>query len=369
MVAPSPLLVLTNQLSLGGAERLLVESTRWLAEQGVRVEVAATPGELVDELAPAVRFHPVPLHDGRSLDPRSLARLWRIVRALRPALIVANSAATVLAARAVAPQIPCVALAHGWPRSRYPVVAPILRTADAVVAVSPDVARHLLERGLSPRAVHVVPNGIDLTRFGPRSATQLAAARRALGADGEDIAIVNVGRHVAQKRQERLIDAAASLARTHPRLRWTLIGHGPRAAELRTRALEAGVADRITFLGRRDDVPDLLMAADLYVSTSDWEGLPLATIEAMAAGLAVISTDVEGIGTLLGDDVGVRVPVGDHGALVAAIGRLAEDEPERLRRGSLARAAAERSFGREGMLQRLAGVFASIAGEAPTSSP
>lgn len=362
MAAPSPILVLTNQLATGGAERLVVETTAAFAEQGLEITVAAAPGELEMALHRGVRFVPLALSEGRAVDPRSVWAVSQLVRQVDPAVIVTNSVATTLAARAAAPARPVVAIAHGWPPTRYPLVAPLLRAATRVVAVSEDVGRRLLTYGLPPETLRVIPNGIDLSRFGPRDPEALAASRRALGAEAEDVLVVHVGRLVHQKRQERIVDSAARLARTHPRLRWALIGAGPRESALAELIRTHHLEDRVRLLGHREDVPDLLLASDLYVSTSDWEGMSLAVLEAMAAGLAIVATDVEGMAALLGDDAGERVPIGDAGALDAAIGRLADDEPERLRRGSVARAHVQRTFGQQGLMRQLAGVLNEAAG-------
>lgn len=358
---PSPLAVITNHLSVGGAERLTLALTTAWAAQGIEVHLAAQDGDLRHELHPEVRFQPMPLHHGRALSPTSLLRLGRWLRAIQPRVILAHSAATTVAARAVCPTTPVVTLAHGWPDARYLVVAPMLRAASHVVAVSEGVMSRLIDAGLPPRALSLIPNGIDLDTLHQVPPPQVAAARRALGGAVDDIVAIHVGRLVAQKRQERLIAAAAALSLSHPRLRWVIVGDGPRRQELAAQITQAGLTDRVQLLGTRSDVPALLLAADLYVSTSDWEGLSLATIEAMAAGLAVVATDVPGTRELLGGGVGVVVPVGDAGKLQAEIGRLVDQEPERLRIGSLARARAQQRFSLDGQRAQLDQVLTRVA--------
>lgn len=359
MTDPSSVLVLTNALGRGGAERWSIGVTAELARRGIRTTLAAAPGPLVDDVDRAVTYLPAPLDRGAAGLPAAIAAVARLRRRVQPAVVLTHSVGTTLAARATDPfrRTPLVAVAHGWPGWRYPAVAPLLRAADRVVAVSAEVGARLVDHGLDRARVSIVPNGIDLSPFEGRPPEVLAAARRTLGADPDDVLVISVGRCVAQKRQERVVDAAIRLARTHPRLRWAIVGDGPSRAALRARVDDAHLGDRVRLPGWRDDVADLLLASDLYVCTSDWEGMPLAVIEAMAARLAVISTDVEGIATLLDDGAGIRVPVGDAGALDATIGQLADDEPARLALGARARARVAREFSEAGMVDRLLAVL------------
>lgn len=360
MTWPSPILLLTNQLTTGGAERYVVAVSSWLADQGVEVIVAASPGELVDALDSRVRYEPIELADLRWSIPLAAVRVGLLIRRYRPAAVVANSLVTAIVARLTDPlrERPLIAVAHGWPPDRYRPVGPGLMVADRVVAVSDDVRRRLVAAGLpSDRAV-VIPNGVDLRPFGPRTRAQRETARAALGAREDDVAVVSVGRFVPQKAQHRIIALAQRLAPTHPHLRFALIGWGDLEGALRAQIAAAGLDDVVRLLIRRDDVPDLLLAADLYLSVSDWEGMPLSTIEAMAAGLPVVATSVEGMSTLLDDTVGVLCPPvhqpADLEPLAAALAQLADDEPLRLTKGSHARARAGTDYGLDVMARRLA---------------
>ncbi len=358
---PSPILLLTNHLITGGAETWVVAVSRWMSDHGAKAIVAASPGELVDQLDPAVTYYPVDLTDLRWKIPVAAARVARILRQHRPKVIVANSLVTAWVARLADPlrTIPVVAIAHGWPVERYRLVSAPLRVADRVVAVSDDVRRRLLAGGLDAQRCVAISNGIDTRRFGPRTPEQVAAARLALGAGPEDVVLVNVGRFVPQKRQERIVALAAQAPAN---TRFVIIGWGPGEADLRAAIASAGVGDRVRLIVRPPSVADLLMASDIYLSTSDWEGMPLSTIEAMAAGLPVVSTDVEGLAALVGEDNGVRVPVGDAGALSAAVGQLVEDEALRLRLGAGSRARVDRELSLDVMCGRLVGLMNEVTG-------
>lgn len=360
---PSPILVLTNQLHVGGAETYVVAVSRWLADHGVDVIVAAHPGELVDRLDSRVTYHPVDLKDQRLTAPIAAWRVARLVRQHAPALILTNSLATAWIARLAGGLTPVVTVAHGWPADRYRTVAIPHAVADRVVAVSDDVAQRLVDAGLPPIKVSIVHNGIDLAPFGPRTRDDRLAARKAMGVGDDDVVAISVGRYAEQKAQHRLIDALADVADEIPELHLVLVGWGPLQDALELRAVQRGVADRVHVTGRRDDVPDLLMASDLYVSSSDWEGMPLSTLEAMAAGLPVLTTEVEGLRALVDTDNGVLVPPGDHEAMVAGLRRLACDEVLRLQLGSESRRKVEAEFSLDAMAQALMSVLREVLGE------
>ena len=360
---PSPLLILTNQLTTGGAEAWVVTVSAWFAAQGCDVHVAATPGELVGKLSPRVTYHPIALRDLRLRVPLAAAQIGALVRRHRPAVMIANSLVTAWVARLANPRgdVPVVAVAHGWPAHRYAWVSRPLAIADRVVPVSQDVARRLTRAGLSASRMTIVPNGIDLAPFGPRDAAAIASARAALGAGPDDVVVANVGRYVDQKAQHHIIEIARRLVPTHPHLRFALIGWGEREAALRALVASYGLDAHVRFLVRRSDVPDLLMASDVYLSVSDWEGMPLSMIEAMAAGLPIVSTDVEGIRALIDSSNGVLAPVADVDALAEGVRRLAEDEVGRLQRGAESRARAEAQFSQDVMCRRLLSVLDEVA--------
>ncbi|HMV68877.1 MAG TPA: glycosyltransferase, partial [Myxococcota bacterium] len=124
MPIPSPVLMLTNELVIGGAERYVVTVSRWLVERGARVIVAAAPGPLADALHEDVTFHPTDLKDLRLRVPLAALQIARLIRRYRPRVIVANSLVTAWVARLADPlrRAPVVAVAHGWPAERYRLV-------------------------------------------------------------------------------------------------------------------------------------------------------------------------------------------------------------------------------------------------------
>ncbi len=361
----SPILVLINTLGVGGAERYVVTVANWLAERGVAVTVAALDGPMVADLRPDVRFVPTPLQDVRLSLPRAVLRIRRVMDEVQPRAVIANSLVVSWVARLAHPahRVPIVTVAHGWPADRYGQVGPLMRVADRVVAVSPDVRDKLVAGGLDPARCDVVFNGVDTRPFGLREGAVRRRARSLMGAGDDEIVVLNVGRLSAQKAHQHLIAVAGRLADSHPELRFAVAGNGEREAELIAAVSDAGLDDRVRFLGARRDVADLLGSADLYLSTSDWEGMPLSTIEAMAAGLPIIATATEGSGQLLDDRSGVVVPVGDEDAIAAAVAELAADPARRGAMGAAARQRALDHFSHNRMVGELAAVVGRVVAE------
>ncbi|MFQ5515732.1 MAG: glycosyltransferase [Myxococcota bacterium] len=361
----SPLLILTNQLDVGGAEMWVVAVSRWLSGCGIQVIVASSPGELVDRLPPDVRYHPTPLTDVRSGLPLAALRVRRLVKLYEPRLVIANSLATTWVARLATlwTRLPVVEVAHGWPQERYRWVAPLARIADLVIPVSKDVAQNLRQAGLPERKIRVVENGVDLTALGRRPLPRRHEIRALFQAGPEDVVVVNVGRFTLQKAQHRVIEVAHRLARSHPKLRFAIIGYGERENELRDLIARRSLQDRVRLLVGRSDVAELLLASDVYLSCSTWEGMPLATIEAMGAGLPLICSNVAGATALVGRENGFLVPPHDVAAMAAAIACLVEDADLRRQMGASSRVRAEQKFSIERMGRDLIAAASTVVAE------
>jgi glycosyltransferase involved in cell wall biosynthesis len=195
-----------------------------------------------------------------------------------------------------------------WVYSRYDrVVAVSDRVADALVAWLPETAGK----------VRVVHNGVEPAALDPSP-----RARTALGIPLDVPLLLFVGGLHRRKGLDVLLDALAHLTpeswSTKPAL--LVCGEGPLQHTLRARAVDLGLSGRIHFLGYRQDVPALMMAADLFVLPSRWEGCPMVVLEAMASGLPIVATAVGGVPELIEDGVhGRLVTPADPAALAAAI--------------------------------------------------
>ncbi len=290
------ILLATPGTDVGGAERVVITLAHALPARGHEVALWGPAGALEPELdgAPVERL--VVADRGRS--PAGVAAgavsLAGAIRRLRPEVVHAHnprvSALAELAARlGRGPRRPPVlATFHGVRHAEYRAAGALLRSADAVTCVSEDLAAGLAGAGL--RRPRVVPNSVAAAD--PPTADVLARLDAELGLAGAPV-VVAIGRLVAQKHHARFLDAAAEAAKARPDVRFLLVGDGPLRGELDEQARALG--DCVTLTGVRHDVPAIAARADLVVFSSDWEGLPLVALEALAAGTPVLSTPVEGM--------------------------------------------------------------------------
>jgi glycosyltransferase involved in cell wall biosynthesis len=220
-----------------------------------------------------------------------------------------------------------VALARGWlekikMRLLWRNTAPL---AQRFCCVSDDIARSARRFGTVPRSkVHVVPNGIDLCSFDAAApdAASPAQVRAELGIPAGALVIGTVGRLVEVKRQDLLIQAFARLIRRgrHPHTWLLIVGDGPERPRLETLARRLRVSEQTVFAGYLPQPERVLRAMDLFVLTSRHEGLPLALLEAWAAGLAVVSSAVGAIPqTVLHGISGMLFKSGDVSALTQTL--------------------------------------------------
>jgi glycosyltransferase involved in cell wall biosynthesis len=313
-----------SEMGAGGAETLVAGMVSRGEEYGWVSAVASGGGFRADALAAAgTPAFPVPL--ARRSKTGVLQAAWAVRRAItrfRPDVVLAHNVGASLVARlALVPgrRRPLLTVFHGVADADYPAAARILRrTSDRVVAVSPATADRLASAGLD-RPV-VIRNAV----FPQPPVFGRAEIRASLGVPQRTPVALCLARLEPQKRHDVLLDAWAAVQ--GDAVLW-LAGNGSLRADLERRAQALG--RRVEFLGTRADVPDLLAAADVTVLTSDWEGLPLAVLESMAAGRPVVATGVGGIGGVLAGGGGIVVPPADPAATTAALNSLLFDSARR----------------------------------------
>lgn len=214
------------------------------------------------------------------------------------------------------------------------------RCAQTVVANSRAAARQLASEGVPAGRVAIIPNGIDVSRFAPRTGARPIST------------IVTVANLRREKAHEVLLAAAARLRLHQPHLRFVIAGDGPRLAELRDLAASLGIADRVSFLGHCEDVASVLARADVFVLPSRSEAFPNGAIEAMAAGLPVVANAVGGLLDLIDDgETGVLVKPDDPVALADAIEALVLSPERAATLGAAARDQVTRRYGFERMVR------------------
>jgi glycosyltransferase involved in cell wall biosynthesis len=234
---------------------------------------------------------------------------------------------------------------------------------QAVVAISEGVRAVLIESGVDASRIHLVASGVEPDLFTPSTTTR-AAARVRYGVADDMRLVVVVGALEERKGHAVLLDALSMLA--DPRLRVLCAGEGAARAALEARRAALGLDDTVRFLGRVDDIATLLAAADLMVMPSHQEGLGVAALEAMAAGVPVIASRVGGLPEAVQDgETGILVPPGDAAALALAIARLAADRTLARCLGDRGAARVHERFTMAGMANATQALYHRLAGVTP----
>ncbi len=350
--------LLTTGLGKGGAELQLVILAEYWASVGCDVTlVSLTP--LEDPLyrmrldASAVRVVHLGMKSGADLP----AVLWRLIRLLRrgsPAVLLsfmvhANLLGRLAGRLAGVPHIvSSIRNMHFGGGVREAAIRVTDRLGHISTTNSVLAAHSLVERRIVPAdRLVVVPNILSAQTLVILDDGERRALRTELGADDSAFLWLTVGSLTDQKDHANLLDAMGRLDISH---RLVIAGDGPLQETLQGR-IDRGLADRVRLLGQRDDVPRLLAAADAFVLSSDWEGLPNVVMEAQGAGLPVVSTEVGGVSELVENGVsGFLVRARQDDLLAQAMERLAALEPKtRAKMGETGRTAVGR-FGLESVV-------------------
>ena len=343
---------LSKGLGPGGAERLLVTHAAAADPERVSFQAAYLLPEkthLVGELEHlGVRTHA--LEAPSPLDPRWLGRLRALVVPGRFDVVHAHSPAPAalarLALRAMSPadRPAFVSTEHNvW--SSHTVVTRTANSAtyglnDAAIAVSEEVRASMSPRWR--RGTRVIHHGIDIDAVRALR-TERDRTRAELGVRADEVLAVTVANFRPPKGYPDLFEAARQVGGRGLPVRFVVVGQGPLADELARRHDELGLGARLQILGYRPDAPRLTAAADLFELASHHEGLPVSVMEAFAAGVPVVATDVGGLAEAVHDGrTGRLVPPRRPDLLAAAVAELAGDPDERRRLGRGAADDADR---------------------------
>jgi len=338
---------------VGGTEAYVFSVAPRLLANGVAVEVSLLDGH--GPLSEQHRHGAIPVHDladeGRGL--LAVARRFRrLLIAGRFDLVQMYGIRMATLGRIVSRTLtPRPVMVHGIQGLHVTVGDPssfrttaalcierrFARWTDAYLTNSQGAVEFMTARGLPAEKFEAIVNGLDLEAWPPPGVRPRDRAPAA----------VCVANFKPVKRHEDLLDAMALLASRGIAMTCEFAGSGDTMPAMRARAADRGVADRVRFLGTvaPDRIQGLLAAADIAVLPSATEGMPVALLEAMAAGLPVVATDVPGTRELVADGVtGRLVPVGRPDLLADALAELARDPELRERFGSAGRERVERRF-------------------------
>jgi glycosyltransferase involved in cell wall biosynthesis len=331
-----------------------------LVARGHEVHVALVPhSPLLEELRALPAQNLLTINLRNALDVKSALELARIVRERRMEIVHAHMARdyppAAFAARSDKNARLIITRHVLFPLNRLHALT--LSHASRVIAVSEAVARHVSAQRIVPaHKLTVVPNGLDFKRFDDSSRdAHREAFRTRWNIAPEKLLIGTVGELKPQKGHDEFLRAAAKIANLFPDAEFVIAGadispRGEHLAALEKLVQQLNLVHRVHFTGWLNEVFPLLCALDLFVSASHTESFGLAIAEAMATGLAVVSTATEGAREIITDGTGVLVPVGNAEALARAVVALLENPHERNRLGAHAQESARQRFGLEQMV-------------------
>jgi glycosyltransferase involved in cell wall biosynthesis len=341
--------VLVTLGEVGGAQGYIAALLPALADE-YDVTVGAHGGAFVREAAERAGVEFVHLEQLRRpispwRDLRGFVELYRLLRRLRPDLLHASSSKAGVIGRlaAAAARVPVrVFTVHGWAFSAHSGAASSLyrwadRIADRATTATICVSQRERAVGLRVRTCHadrtvVIPNAVDVDAY-PQAPLERVVPR-----------LISVGRLAAPKDWSTLLSALAGLEPA-AFAEAVIVGDGPERERVEDELARRSLDGRLRLLGERHDVPRLLAHADVFVLASHSEGLPLSVIEAMAAGLPVVASDVGGLRELVRDgETGTLVSPGDPTALADALRPLLADRALRRRLGWAGRERAKELF-------------------------
>lgn len=369
-------LFVTDQLSFGGAERHLVALATGLARRGHSVVVASLKegGTLGAELMRGGVGRVACCASRGGLDLAAIGRLAAlfdeasVVIATSQYSLMFASLARLRVKRRIALAFIChsmgVVQRGGKARLRFAVYRRFYGWASSVIFVSELQRRFFDEMGVRPRRSEVVHNGIDLARFSADAVeAQGRALRKELGFADDDLVIGLCAVFREEKRQVDMLEALARLRQRGIRARLLLVGDGPMRGQIEACRDRLDLGGAVVLAGFQADVRPYVAACDVMALTSHTETFPIATLETMALGNPLVSSDVGGMREQVDDGVnGLLYPAGDIEALTMALARCADPGLRaHLAQGALA--TVRERFDVEQMIGRYETIFADLNNE------
>ena len=351
----------------GGAERMLLQMAVELRERGHSV-CPVGPSDGCGWLADQFRglgYEPETFTNRRMLDWQCVRGLRELFRRRSIDLVHSHEFGLAVygAAACAFERLPHVITLHGdkyydTRARRRAALRWAAKRSRALVAVSNATAKHLeASLRLPPGAVHVVNNGIN---FEPGDR---ASVRRELGMGDDEVLIVAVGNLYPVKGHDVLLEALGRLSSGSSVWRLAIAGRGDAEGPLRALADQAGIAERVHFLGYRADVSDILAAGDVYAMPSRSEGMPLALLEAMFSRRAIVASDVGGIPEVVeAGESALLAPPEDAERLAAQLDRLIGDPALRDRLATAAYRRAQHRFSAAAMIDSYEALYGRVPG-------
>ncbi|MGN6391246.1 MAG: glycosyltransferase [Gemmatimonadales bacterium] len=364
------ILFLSTSMGMGGADSQLLAAAREMRARGHEIRIVSLTA--LGPMGLEARAAGIPtesLHMARGVpDPRGLFRLVRLARAWRPDVVHSHMVHANLMARALrllAPVPAVISTIHNISEGGAALMAGY-RVSNALVdhmtIISQAAAdRFIRDRIVPDRLLTVIPNGVNVDEFVRVPTDTRASMRRELGL-GEEFAWLAVGRFEVAKDYPNMLRAFAAVRASRPDAVLLLVGRGALQEDTEALSRGLGLEGAVRFLGVRRDVPAVMSGADGYVMSSAWEGMPMVLLEAAAAALPIVSTNVGGNGEVVMDGAsGFLAAPGDPDALAQAMLRLMSlGESERRAMGARGRERVLSVYGLTRVVERWEALYREV---------
>lgn len=386
-----PVARVITRLNIGGPTRQAIGLTTALIPHGFSTTLLhgrLTPGE--GDMSTALQANATAIFVPRLQrvlspidDVRTFLDLYRIFRRIRPRIVHTHMAKAGLLGRMAAaafnwtrgsaPRARVVHTYHGHVLEGYfsPFMSRLFvilerllaHFSDRLIAISPAIRSELLDAyriGVAPQ-YRIVPLGFDLSSLAAVDTQARVVARASLEISTDAPVVTTVGRLTAIKQPRLFLDTIAELVRTRPTLVALVAGDGELRQDAHEYAHRLGIDAHMRWLGWRQDLATIYGASDVFLLTSRNEGTPVALIEAMAAAVPTVSTDVGGVRDVIDSpDVGLLAPFGDVHALVANVERLLDDPRLRCHIGERARLSVIERFSSDRLVSDIVAVYQEL---------
>ncbi len=332
------LALVINVFVTGGAERMVAQLATHLDRERVEVSVISMFPALNNTLEQSIRDQGIPLYfldKKMGKDPGAMIRMWKLLDQIKPDMVHTHLESTFYALPwAFAHRVPMLHTVHNQPEKEF---SPRKRSLHDLFRKLGTVHFVAISRGnqalmcdyyhITPQEVPWVNNPVELGKY-YRSEAREAGVR-----------FIHVGRLTEQKNQRLMIQAMAAVRQAIPNAHLLILGEGELRPELERQIRELNLQDAVTLYGLTPTPEHLLAKADVFVNSSHYEGLPLSVLEAEAAMLPIIATDVGGVADIVRDN-GALIPAGDLEGLTREMIRFGSDPELRQRCGRVSREIA-----------------------------
>lgn len=354
----------TGRHLYGGAQQVIYLA-RGLQNRGVDNTIVCPPGAAIDAAARQQNLSTHNIRCGGDVDFPFMFRLRKYIEAERPDIVHCHSrrGADFLGGQAARlAKIPAVLSRRVDSRDNRYLAKLRYAPFEKIIAISDNVAATLRDSSVDTQRIVAIRSAVDTDSVSDQADGKMRL--REFGLGQEHVVAIIAAQFIERKGHRYMLQAMPGICRAHPNFRLLLFGRGPLETELRDQVAQLGVGDHVQFAGFRNDIEQLLAAADMLIHPALKEGLGVTMLKAAAAGLPVIAFDVAGAKeAVVPDQTGILVNPADAGGILHAVTNLIENPSMRRKLGLAGQARMRRSFSVDEMADKHIALYQSMMKE------